>query len=278
MKTWPIGAVDTHVHLFDTARFPFSRRAAYHPLPGECGTGGDLIHTLDAHGMAGALLVNPTSGYGTDNSCMLDALKRHPRPFRGVARVPLNTSPSRLNALAKAGVIGVRIDLLGDGLEQLAHRDFSRLVGRVADAALWLEVQAGGDQLAVALPQLTAARGKLLIGHCGRPDPAHGLRQPGFRALLSLADSGRAAVKLSGPMRFSHQSYPYRDTQPYVAALLRAFTPQQCVWASDWPFLRAPARLDYGLLQRLFDTWVPDARARRVILVDTPRRMFGFAP
>ena len=61
----------------------------------------------------------------------------------------------------------------------------------------------------------------------------------------------------------------------YVQALLEAYTPQALVWASDWPFLRAPDRIDYGPLQSLFEQLVPDAVARRAILWDTPKRLFG---
>ena len=59
-------------------------------------------------------------------------------------------------------------------------------------------------------------------------------------------------------------------------ALIKAFTPQTLVWASDWPFLRAPARLDYGPLRALVDDWFPQAADRQAVLWDTPRRLFGW--
>ena len=61
-----------------------------------------------------------------------------------------------------------------------------------------------------------------------------------------------------------------------MEALIQAFTPQALVWASDWPFLRAPARLDYGPLRALVAQWLPAAEDRRAVLWDTPRRLFGF--
>ena len=66
------------------------------------------------------------------------------------------------------------------------------------------------------------------------------------------------------------------STPADVDALIDAFTPQALVWASDWPFLRAPARIDYGPLQALARDWLPDATDRRAVLWDTPRRLFGF--
>jgi predicted TIM-barrel fold metal-dependent hydrolase len=114
------------------------------------------------------------------------------------------------------------------------------------------------------------------VDHCGRPDPVDGLDAPGFRELLGLGRGGRAVVKLSGLVKFSRRPPPHEDTWPFVRALVDAFGPDRCVWASDWPFLRAPVRIDYGPLLALFEELVPDRAARRQILWDTPRREFGF--
>jgi len=35
------------------------------------------------------------------------------------------------------------------------------------------------------------------------------------------------------------------------------FGPDHCVWASDWPFLRMPERIDYGPLLALLAQQVP---------------------
>ena len=62
-----------------------------------------------------------------------------------------------------------------------------------------------------------------------------------------------------------------------MQALVDAFTPHALVWASDWPFLRAPARIDVAPLLALVERLLPDDAARRAVLCDTPRRLFGFA-
>jgi predicted TIM-barrel fold metal-dependent hydrolase len=46
---------------------------------------------------------------------------------------------------------------------------------------------------------------------------------------------------------------------------------------SDWPFLRAPERVDYGPLLRLVERLVPDFEDRRKLLWETPRALFGFS-
>jgi predicted TIM-barrel fold metal-dependent hydrolase len=100
--------------------------------------------------------------------------------------------------------------------------------------------------------------------------------QPGFRALLDMAATGRVAVKLSGLQKFSAAPPPYADALPFVRALIDAFGLQQCMWASDWPFLKAPQRLDVGPLVRAVQQLLPQADQRRQLWWDTPRRWLGF--
>ncbi len=45
---------------------------------------------------------------------------------------------------------------------------------------------------------------------------------------------------------FSTITPPYADALEFVRALLDAFTLDACLWASDWPFRKAPQRLDMG--------------------------------
>jgi len=116
---------------------------------------------------------------------------------------------------------------------------------------------------------------RIVFDHCGRPRPGAGVDQPGFQALLAMAKNGRTAVKLSGYQKFSTQPPPYADAQPFVAALLEAFTPDGCMWASDWPYLKSPVRLDLGPLLRQLERSVPDAGDRQRIWWDTPRRWMG---
>jgi len=61
-----------------------------------------------------------------------------------------------------------------------------------------------------------------------------------------------------------------------VRAAIDAFTLDRCVWGSDWPFLRLPARTDYGPVLAMLTRWIPDAADRQRVLWDTPARLFGF--
>ena len=269
-------AVDSHCHVFDTARFPYPVGAAYRPLSHEAGTPADLAAVLDAHGVSHAVLVNPTNGYRYDNRCMIAAIAASCGRFRGIARVPPDADLHALHGLAEGGVIGVRIDLVADGVDVLQHPALPRLLAQIRELRWQVHVQCERDQLHDAAPILRAANVPLVVDHCGRPDPAAGVSQRGFRALLDLGRDGHY-VKLSGPFRYSHAAPPHADAEPFVAALLDAFTIERCVWGSDWPFLRLGRRMDYGPVLAYLERWIPDARDRRQVLWGTPARLFGFA-
>ena len=266
--------IDCHVHIFDPDRFPYAPDTWYRPAGGETGTAAQLGHVLDAHGVSHALIVGPNSGYGLDNRCLLDALAQGKGRYQGVAVVRNDASRDELHDLQAAGVVGVAMNVALLGVD--FYRDTGPLLQHMRDLGLWAQVQVQADELVALKPLLQDSGAQLLFDHCGRPDPKAGVGQAGFAALLSLAETGRACVKLSSLVKCSAQPYPYPDAWPYVQALLDAYTPQALVWGSDWPFLRAPARIDYGPLLALFAQLVPDAADRQAIGHDTPRRLFGF--
>jgi predicted TIM-barrel fold metal-dependent hydrolase len=266
--------IDCHIHVFDPARFPYTPGVFYRPEGMEVGTATQLRAVLDAHNVQHALLVNPNSGYGLDNRCMLDAIKKSEGRYKGVAVVPNDAGRAELQDLQSSGVIGIAFQVALLGID--FYRDIGPLLARLRDLGMWAQFQVEGDQLVELKPMLLDSGVQLLFDHCGRPFPDNGVGQPGFVALLSLATTGRVAVKLSSLTKSSAVPYPHEDAWPFVHALVDAFTPEFLVWASDWPFLRAPARIDYGPLLTLMDRLIPDERSQRAIKWETPKRLFGF--
>jgi len=260
--------------VIDPARFPFQPGTRYRPTGQEVAPVDTLLRIMDQHGVQHGLLVATNSGYGEDLSPVLDALTRGEGRFKAVAVVPLSATPADLARLQARGVVGVAFNTPFHGTAYYAHA--GELLRAMTDLGLFLQVQVRGDELLALQPLLDQTQVSLVFDHCGRPDPALGLGQPGFQMLLALGRARRAVVKLSGFSQFSRQSHPYDDASPYVAALLDAFTPAQTVWGSDWPFLRAPERIDYGPLLLLAAEMLPDDAARQAVFCDTPARVFGF--
>ncbi|MFN3656088.1 MAG: amidohydrolase family protein [Pseudolabrys sp.] len=267
--------IDCHVHVIDPARFPYGKDIAYHPAGQEVATATQLGAAMQTYGVSHALLVQPNSGYGGDNACMLDAVARGNGRFKGVAIVDFDATLDALRALQTQGVVGVAFNPTFHGVDH--YNDCAPLLEKLAQLGMFLNLQVERDQLLTFVPWIEAIPVRVLIDHCGRPTPREGLDQPGFKALLALARSERVAVKLSGYAKFSAQAYPFADTWPFVRALADAFTLDRCLWASDWPFLRSPQRQDYGPLVDLAARLFPDPAARRKLFTETPRALIGFA-
>ncbi len=267
--------VDTHCHVLDPQGFAYANDVAYRPAGQETGSADYFGQVLDAYGVQHALLVGPNSGYGTDNRCLLAAIAASPARFKGIAVVPNDAPASYMQELKSQGIVGIAFNYALHGLDHYA--DTAALMARLADLGMFVQVQFELAQMHALKTRLLDSGAQLLIDHCGRPDVSAGLEGDGFAAVLQLAGSGRATIKLSGFAKYSARPFPFDDTLPYVQALLAAYGPGHCIWASDWPFLKASSRLDYGTLLQLFARQVPDARDREAILWTTPRRLFGFA-
>lgn len=266
--------IDCHCHVFDPARFPYAPDVAYRPSGGEIGTAAYFEQVLEAYGVRHALLVQPNSGYGEDNRCMLDAIRNGRGRFKGVAIVSPDACRDALLELREQGIVGVAHNFAL--LPQAHYARHDALWERLAALDMFVQVQVRDEQMAALAPRLRACGARILVDHHGRPDVGAGVGAAGFQALLGLAETGRCYVKLSGYDKFSRQPFPFDDVQPFTQALLQTFGPAHCLWASDWPHLRAVGRLDYGPLLALLRKAVPDAQQRAAILYDTPRRIFGF--
>lgn len=266
--------VDCHAHVIDPQHFPYADDVKYRPQGQEIGTADQFVEVLKAYGVEHALLVQPNSGYGGDNRCMLDAIRRYPGLFKGVAIVDLDADVGHLLELRALGIVGIAFNPTVHG--NAYYADTKRLMGRLADLEMFLQLQVEQDLFELYAPWIAEIPVRVLVDHCGRPTPSAGIGQAGFRSMLALAETGRVHVKLSGYAKFSEARYPFHDTEPFVRAIVGAFGLERCMWASDWPYLRANDRQDYGPLLKLVERLFPQAEERRVLLWDTPRRLFGF--
>ena len=104
----PAGACDCHTHIHgDPEKFPFFPGRVYTPemaLPEEMATLHKALH------MQRVVIVTP-SVYGTDNSATLYGMKARGGDARGVAVIDDKTPESELDAMGRAGVCGIRLNL-----------------------------------------------------------------------------------------------------------------------------------------------------------------------
>ncbi len=280
----PEHACDCHTHIFgDPKQFPFWEGRSYTPemaLPSEMAALHRALH------MERVVIVQP-SIYGTDNSSTLYGMRARGTAARGVAVIDDKTTAADLEAMQRAGMRGIRINLTNNGQNDvgLARRKFTDAVGQIRDMK-WhiqmytnMEVVAGISQLVQSSPV------PVVFDHFGGAEAAKGMQQEGFAELLALVHLGKAWVKISGAYRASAKAPNYADVTPLAKALIAA-NPERIVWGSDWPH-PGPAvgkptdpaplqKIDDGQVLNLLPVWVPDAEVRKKILVDNPARLYGF--
>lgn len=274
--------IDSHAHLF-VRGLPLAAHRRHAP---------DYDATLDAyvahlstHGFSQGVLVQP-SFLGTDNGWLAAVARRYPQRFRGVAVVEPEIDEAQLAVLAASGIVGARLNLIGLPLPNLNQGPWPRFLARLNALGWHVEIHRDAADLPVLLDALLAQRCTVVVDHFGRPDPAAGLRDPGFRALLRRADSGRIWVKLSAAYR-SVDANANADAggvggdgmalgTMLAAQLLEAFSPQRLVWGSDWPHTEHRHLVDYASAAHALRQWVPDEAQRRTILVDSARELFRY--
>lgn len=273
--TLPAGPkIDCHIHAIDPLRFPYGADTPYRPSGQEIAPAAQLIRVFDVFDVRHALVVATNTGYGSDSAILLDTLSQGGGRFKGVAVVENDVDIRELERLKAAGVIGAAFNVPFHGAEY--YRNAAPLLEKLTSLGLFLQIQVENDQLLDLLPLIDKSPVRLVFDHCGRPSVSQGLKGKAFQALLALGREREAHVKLSGYYKFSQQPYPYEDTWPFIAALVDAFTLDRCVWGSDYPFLRAPERLDYGPLLAVLTKLFPDPGDQHRLLWRTPAKLLGF--
>ncbi|HSU64068.1 MAG TPA: amidohydrolase family protein [Burkholderiales bacterium] len=281
----PRGACDCHTHIHgDPGKFPFFPGRVYTP---EMALPEEMAALHRALRMQRVVIVTP-SVYGTDNSATLYGMKARGADARGVAVIDDKTAESELDAMARAGVRGIRLNLATGGAADPAtgRARFERAVERVKGRNWHVQLYTNLATISAIRDLVAASPVPVVFDHFGGARAELGPRQPGFAELLDLVRSGRAYVKISGAYRSSNLAPDYADVVPLAQALIAA-NAQRIVWGTDWPHPNSASgrkateltplfQIDDGRLLNQLPVWAPDAATRSKILVDNPARLYGF--
>ena len=283
----PSGACDCHTHIIgDPAKFPFFAKRVYTP---ETASPEEMSALHRALHIQRVVIVTP-SFYGTDNSATLYGMKARGGNARGIAVIDEQTPASNLDAMERAGIRGVRINLATVGQRDpiLARKLFETSLERIHHLKWHIQMNTDLSVITGVKDLVQASTIPVVFDHFGGAQAALGPEQAGFGDLLALVRAGKAYVKLSGEYGISTQAPDYPDVAPLAQALVAA-NPDRILWGTDWPHTsskssppRPPTEItpltpfDDGRMLNDFAKWVPDPALRKKILVDNPARLYRF--
>jgi predicted TIM-barrel fold metal-dependent hydrolase len=233
--------IDAHSHVWtpDTDRYPLAAGFRRLQMSPESFTVAELQKQMKPVGVNRVVLIQ-MSFYGYDNSYMLDAIRKHPGKFSGVAVIDQD---------------GKRPDLEMLKLKRMGCRGF-RIYAKNKDRANWLTSEsmhsmfttgaAEGlamcclmdpaelsalDRMCRDFPDTTVVIDHLCrIGVSGTIDPKD------VTALCHLARHKNIFVKVSAFYALGKKKPPYHDLAPMIKRVYEAFGPQRLMWATDCPF------------------------------------------
>ena len=235
MTDTPAFACDTAIHVFgDPAQYPPSPQRAYTPVEATLAQWRAVSEPL---GVRRVVLVQP-SAYGTDNTCMLDALRAAGDSARGIAVIDDATPDADLSAMHALGVRGVRLNLLtGFALgEEVVPALLRAAAARVAGLGWHVQVLANGkllDRIADIIPTLGVP---VMLDHMASLKAALGPDQPGLQAALRLLREGAVWMKVSGADHVASRRDAPQEALPMMRGFIEA-NPDRLVWGSDWPHM-----------------------------------------
>ena len=265
----PQTVIDTHAHVFHRGlKLASGRRYA----PDYDAPLSLYLQQLDQNGTTNGVLVQP-SFLGTDNSYIVECLGQSGGRLRGIAMVEPTISSQDILALDKAGIVGIRLNLVGQQLPDLSAPEWKALLANLKSANWQVEIQRNASDLVGLVPKLLDAGVSVVLDHYTLPDPKLGVGDPAFQSVLKFGATGRVWVKISAPYRkgpngeaFAKQAYP----------LLRAaFGLDHLLWGSDWPHTQFEKTETHAKNRRFLDELITDTDERAKVLI-APRSLFRF--
>ncbi|MVW71651.1 amidohydrolase [Bordetella sp. 15P40C-2] len=271
---WPVPAegCDCHHHIYDLHTYPLKQTS---PVSPPHGTWEDYLAMRAQWGITRSVIVQ-AMGYGFDNRCTLDALAASAGSARAVISMPQGASDAQLAALAQAGVVGVRFQMVPNSGNIMTWDDLPEVARRIASLGWNINLQLDGRTLADYEALIADQPCNVVIDHVGKFLEPVTPQDPAFDSLRRLLDTGRVWVKLSAMYETSRTGAPdYQDVGVLAQALAHEY-PERCLWASNWPHPGQVQRPNDRDLLALLDSWCPTQTVRDQILVHNPAKLYGF--
>lgn len=260
--------VDTHAHVF-LHDLPMAQGRRYSPEYDA--TSQAYLAQLDAQGLSHGLLVQP-SFLGTDNHFLLEALAASPERLKGVVVVDSAICMAELDRMQAAGVVGIRLNLIGATPTDYLGEEWMSLYRELARRQWHVEIQRSVADLADFLPRLIETGVTLVIDHFGLPKEGELVPTlPEHQRFLTLLSSPQLWVKVSAPYR---SGATLEQSRRSLAVLCQAMgDDQRLLWGSDWPHTRFEHVTDHAAQTQGMRDLLIDPHLIEQVMIRNPGRL-----
>jgi 2-methylaconitate cis-trans-isomerase PrpF/predicted TIM-barrel fold metal-dependent hydrolase len=269
----PKNACDAHCHIFGPhALFPYSDKATYWPPDAP---EADLRKMHDTLGIQRAVLVQ-ASCHGTDNTAMVDAIKKSNGRYKGVCIADDTFTDADFKYLDDNGVKGVRFNFVAHlgGAPDLEVME--KVINKVIPLGWHLVIHVNAEDIIKYADFFAKFDLPIVVDHMGRVPTSKGVAQEAYQILLDFMKKDNWWVKICGSERISAAGAPFYDAIPYAQGLV-AVAPERILWGTDYPHPNIKEHMpnDADLLD-LIPLITSDPLLQKKILVDNPARLYGF--
>jgi predicted TIM-barrel fold metal-dependent hydrolase len=246
--------VDTHQHLWDLERFPYSWCASVPALNrsfrladyAAASQGLDITKTLfmeadvdDPHALAEAEWIQQLSGEKVVGTPPIAGIIASGRPEESNFRLHL-AALSRLPA-----VRGIRRVLHTQPDEVAQQSAFAENLKLLPDFGYTFDLCVLPRQLPIAARLIERCPGvSFILDHCGIPDVRSGVLDPWRKEISRIANFSNVVCKISGLVAYADPlSWTVDSLRPWVNHVITAFGWDRVLWGSDWPVCTLSASL-----------------------------------
>lgn len=218
------------------------------------------------------------SYYRFDNTYMVAAMRRYAGVFSGVAVVDTASSQlaGEMRKLAGTGVRGFRVQPMGQPATWLDAPGMATMWKTCAGEGLAVcplvdaNALASIDRMCGRFPDT-----RVVIDHLARIGVDGQIRDGDVQQLCGLARHKNVYVKASAFYALGAKRYPYTDLAPLIERVVKAYTPERVMWATDCPYQVEGDHTYAGSLELVRDR-LPflSASDREWILSRTAARVF----
>jgi L-fuconolactonase len=268
--------IDCHAHIYgeDEQKYPTVEKP-YRPPAGK-GTVAHLKQEMKSNGVRFVTAIQTSTYYRFDNRFTADSARHNSDFMAGVITLDPDhpESPNLLRRYVQdSNVRGMRSIPAKSG--KLDDPGVDRLWGTAEELGIVINVLTGRENrsqieaLAVRHPKL-----RFVIDHCLNIEAG-----PNADAIVSdvvrLAELPGAHAKLTFIPTGTGESYPCRDLHSACRQVITAFSPQRCVWGSDFPCELWCPKISYANHLKIFTHELGlEMSAKKAILGETAQRLW----